>query len=48
LEVEVREAKSSVVQMLLTQILEEEKGHHAVLQRIFNVNKGYAVNRPDR
>ena len=45
LEVEVREAKSPVVQMLLIQILEEEKGHHAVLQRIFNLNKGYAVNR---
>ncbi len=45
LAIEVREANSPVVQMLLTQILEEEKGHHAVLQRIFNLDKDYAVNR---
>jgi hypothetical protein len=31
--------------MLLTQIQEEEKGHHAVLQRIFNLDKDYTVNR---
>ncbi len=45
LEIEVWEANSPVVQMLLTQILEEENGHHAVLQRIFNLDKDYAVNR---
>ena len=45
LTIEVREASSPVVRMLLTQILEEEKGHHAVLQRIFNLDKDYAVNR---
>jgi len=41
LEVEIGEADSPVVKMLLSQILEEEKGHHAILLKVFNLGKAY-------